>query len=156
MTSTNCFASGPIRLGLSVLPKGHQDPHYSWNRHHQRWVSLLELHLVWRCLGGRDWVGSLSMAKLAIPTRRAQATTYRGPHPISPISDQCNWGRIQHIPPVSLGPSPFLGAHIFKFQRWHPRVDARSPWPRPSWSLGAGVAPGSGRGPRGNPGARLR
>jgi len=31
-TSTHSFSSGPIRLGLSVLPKADQDPHYSTNR----------------------------------------------------------------------------------------------------------------------------
>ena len=45
-TSTNSFSSGPIRLGLSVLPKADQDPHYSTNRRNESRAPLLGLPLV--------------------------------------------------------------------------------------------------------------
>jgi len=45
-TSTHSFSSGPIRLGLSVLPKAHQDPHYSTNRRNESRAPLLALPLV--------------------------------------------------------------------------------------------------------------
>jgi len=45
-TSTHSFSSGPIRLGLSVLPKADQDPHYSMNRRNESRVPLLALPLV--------------------------------------------------------------------------------------------------------------
>jgi len=44
--STHSFSSGPIQLGLSVLPKAHQDPHYSTNRRNESWAPLLALPLV--------------------------------------------------------------------------------------------------------------
>jgi len=46
MTSTYSFSCGPIRLGLSVLPKADQDPHYSTNRRDESWAPLLALPLV--------------------------------------------------------------------------------------------------------------
>ena len=45
-TSTHSFCSGPIRLGLSVLPKADQDPHYSTNSHNESRAPLLALPLV--------------------------------------------------------------------------------------------------------------
>jgi len=45
-TSTESFSSGPIRLGLSVLPKADQDPHYSMNRRNETQATLLALPLV--------------------------------------------------------------------------------------------------------------
>jgi len=42
-TSTHSFSSGPIRLGLSVLPKADQDPHYSTKRHNKSRAPLLAL-----------------------------------------------------------------------------------------------------------------
>jgi len=45
-TSTDSFSSGPIRLGLSVLPKAHQDSHYSMNRRNEIRAPLLALPLV--------------------------------------------------------------------------------------------------------------
>jgi len=45
-TSTHSFSSGPIRLGLSVMPKGDQDPHYSTNRRNESRAPLLALPLV--------------------------------------------------------------------------------------------------------------
>jgi len=45
-TSTHSFSSGPIRLGLSVLPKADQDPHYSTNRGNESRAPLLALPLV--------------------------------------------------------------------------------------------------------------
>ena len=42
-TSTHSFSSGPIRLGLSVLPKADQDPHYSTNMHNESRALLLAL-----------------------------------------------------------------------------------------------------------------
>jgi len=42
-TSTHSFFSGPIRLGLSVLPKADQDPHYLTNRCNQSRAPLLAL-----------------------------------------------------------------------------------------------------------------
>jgi len=45
-TSTHSFPSGPIRLGLSVLPKADQDPHYSTNRRNESRGPLLALPLV--------------------------------------------------------------------------------------------------------------
>jgi len=45
-TSTHSFSSGPIRLGLSVLPKADQDPHYSTNRRNESRAPLLALPLV--------------------------------------------------------------------------------------------------------------
>jgi len=42
-TSTHSFSSGPIRLGLSVLPKADQDPHYSRNRRNESHEPLLAL-----------------------------------------------------------------------------------------------------------------
>jgi len=45
-TSTHCFSSGPIGLGLSVLPKADQDPHYSTNRRNESQAPLLALGLV--------------------------------------------------------------------------------------------------------------
>jgi len=62
-------------------------------------------------------VGSLSIAELAIPTWRAQATTCGGPHPISPISHRGNWARSQRVTPATVGPPPPLGAHIFIYRR---------------------------------------
>jgi len=46
MTSTHRFSSGPIRLGLSLLPKADQDPHYSTNRRNKSRAPLLALPLV--------------------------------------------------------------------------------------------------------------
>jgi len=43
---THSVSSGPIRLGLSVLPKAHQDPHYSTNRRNESRAPLLALPLV--------------------------------------------------------------------------------------------------------------
>ena len=45
-TNTQCFSSGPIRLDVSLLPKANPDPHYSSNRRHQSWASLLGIPLV--------------------------------------------------------------------------------------------------------------
>jgi len=45
-TSTHSFSSGPIRLGLSVLPKADQDPHYSTKRRDESRAPLLALPLV--------------------------------------------------------------------------------------------------------------
>jgi len=45
-TSSHSFSSGPIRLGLSVLPKADQDPHYSLNRRNESRGPLLALPLV--------------------------------------------------------------------------------------------------------------
>ena len=45
-TSTHSFSGGPIRLGLSVLPKADQDPHYSTNRRNESRGPLLALPLV--------------------------------------------------------------------------------------------------------------
>ena len=45
-TSTQSLSSGPIRLGLSILPKADQDPHYSINRGNKSPVSLFALPLV--------------------------------------------------------------------------------------------------------------
>jgi len=45
-TSTHSFASGPRRLGLSVLPKADQDPHSSTNRRKESRAPLLALPLV--------------------------------------------------------------------------------------------------------------
>jgi len=45
-TSTHSFSSGPIRLGLSVLPKADQDPHYSTTRRNESRAPLLALPLV--------------------------------------------------------------------------------------------------------------
>jgi len=45
-TSTHSFSSGPIRLGLSVLPGADQDPHYSTNRRNESRAPLLALPLV--------------------------------------------------------------------------------------------------------------
>jgi len=45
-TGTQPFPSGPIRLGLSVLPKADQDPHYSMNKRNESLASLLALPLV--------------------------------------------------------------------------------------------------------------
>jgi len=45
-TSTHSFSSGRIRLGLSVLPKADQDPHYSTNRRNKSREPLLALPLV--------------------------------------------------------------------------------------------------------------
>jgi len=45
-TSTHRFSCGPIRLGLSVLSKADQDPHYSTNRCNESQVPLLALPLV--------------------------------------------------------------------------------------------------------------
>jgi len=44
-TSTHSFSSGPIRLGLYVLPKTDQDPHYSMNRRNQSRARLHPLPL---------------------------------------------------------------------------------------------------------------
>jgi len=44
-TSTHSFSSGPIRLGLSVLPKADQDSHYT-NRRNESRAPLLALPLV--------------------------------------------------------------------------------------------------------------
>jgi len=64
------------------------------------------------------------MAEVAIPTRRAQATTGGGPHPISLKSHQGNRAKSQRIPPATVGPPPPLGAHIFIYTRGHPGVAA--------------------------------
>jgi len=45
-TSTHGFSSGLIQLGLSVLPKASQDPHYLTNRCNQSGVPVLALPLV--------------------------------------------------------------------------------------------------------------
>ena len=45
-TNTQHFSSGPIRLNVSLLPKAHPDPHYSSNRRHESWASLLWIPLV--------------------------------------------------------------------------------------------------------------
>jgi len=45
-TSTHSISRGPIRLGLSVLPKADQDPHYSTNRRNESRAPLLALPLV--------------------------------------------------------------------------------------------------------------
>jgi len=45
-TSTHGFSSGPIRLGLSRLPKADQDQHYSTNRRKESREPLLALPLV--------------------------------------------------------------------------------------------------------------
>ena len=45
-TSTHSLSSGPIRLGLSILPKADQDPHYSINRRNKSPVCLFALPLV--------------------------------------------------------------------------------------------------------------
>jgi len=45
-TSTHSFTSGPIRLGLTVLPKADQDPHYSSNRPNKSRAPLQALPLV--------------------------------------------------------------------------------------------------------------
>jgi len=45
-TSTHSFSSGPIQLGLSVLPKADQDPHYATNRRNESRAPLLALPLV--------------------------------------------------------------------------------------------------------------
>jgi len=45
-TSTHSFSSSPIRLGLSVLPKADQDPHYSTNRRNESRAPLLALPCV--------------------------------------------------------------------------------------------------------------
>jgi len=42
-TSTHSFSSGPIRLGLSRLPKADQDPHYATNRRNESRAPLLAL-----------------------------------------------------------------------------------------------------------------
>ena len=57
-------------------------------------------------------MGSPSITELAILTRRAQATTCGGPHPISPISHRGNWARSQRVTLATVGPPPPLGAHI--------------------------------------------
>jgi len=44
-TSSHSFSSGPIRLGLSVLPKADQDPHYSTNRRNEGRAPILALPL---------------------------------------------------------------------------------------------------------------
>jgi len=59
-------------------------------------------------------VGSLSIAELAIPTRRSQATTCGGPHPISPISHRGNWARSQRVRPATVGHPP-LSKLIFLY-----------------------------------------
>jgi len=45
-TSTQSFSSGAIRLGLSVLPKADQDPHYLMNRRNESQAPLLAQPLV--------------------------------------------------------------------------------------------------------------
>jgi len=45
-TSTQSFSSGPIRLGLSRLPKADQDPHYMTNRRKESRAPLVALPLV--------------------------------------------------------------------------------------------------------------
>jgi len=45
-TSTHSCSSGAIRLGLSVLPKADQDPHYSTNRRNESRAPLLALPVV--------------------------------------------------------------------------------------------------------------
>ena len=45
-TNTQRFPSGPIRLDLSLLPKANPGPHYSSNRRHESWASLLGIPLV--------------------------------------------------------------------------------------------------------------
>jgi len=45
-TSTHSVSSGPIRLGLSVLPKADQDAHYLTNRRNESRAPLLALPLV--------------------------------------------------------------------------------------------------------------
>jgi len=45
-SSTHSFSSGPIRLGLSVVPKADQDRHYSTNRRNESRAPLLALPLV--------------------------------------------------------------------------------------------------------------
>jgi len=45
-TSTHSFSSGPIQLGLSVLPKADQDPDYSTTRRNESWAPLHGLPLV--------------------------------------------------------------------------------------------------------------
>jgi len=42
-TSTHNYSSGPIGLGLSVLPKADQDPHYSTKRRNESRAPLLAL-----------------------------------------------------------------------------------------------------------------
>ena len=44
-TSTHSCSSGPIGLGLSILPKPIQDPHYSTNRGNESRARLLALPL---------------------------------------------------------------------------------------------------------------
>jgi len=44
-TSTHSFSSGPIRLGLSILPKADQDPHDLTNRRNASRAPLLSLPL---------------------------------------------------------------------------------------------------------------
>ena len=62
-------------------------------------------------------MGSLSIAKLAIPTQHAQMTTGGGPHPTSPISYRDNWAWSQLVMAATVGPPPPLGAHIFIYRR---------------------------------------
>ena len=45
-TNTQRFPSGPIRLGLSLLPNTNPDAHYSSNRCHKSWASRLGIPLV--------------------------------------------------------------------------------------------------------------
>jgi len=45
-TSSHSFSSGPIRLGLSILPKADQDAHYSTSRRNESRAPLLALPLV--------------------------------------------------------------------------------------------------------------
>jgi len=45
-TSTHSFSSGPIRLGLSVLPKADQDAHYSTKWRNESQAPLLPVPLV--------------------------------------------------------------------------------------------------------------
>jgi len=44
-TSTHSFSSGPIRLGLSILPEADEDPHDSTNRRNASRAPLLSLPL---------------------------------------------------------------------------------------------------------------
>jgi len=45
-TSTHSFSRGPIRLGLSILPKADQDPHYLMHRGNESQAPLRALPLV--------------------------------------------------------------------------------------------------------------
>jgi len=79
-TSTHSCSCGPIRLGLSVLPKADQDPHYSMNRRNESRPPFL--HYPWY---DEDSGGGIAWGVLASPNMKSLLSVLKRQHVEDPI-----------------------------------------------------------------------